>query len=290
MINNSDLITFKAITSFANDLNEAFGAKHRPLKLYNHLISKTTLSHEKAIQKHIEIFRNFCIFNREAILEKNVNKFVEYKIIYSERVFIDMNAIFNFTQRDKETTNIIFSHLLTISALVDPTGNAKHVLKQNKKQENSNESDFLTNIIEKVEQHVDPNANPMQAVSSIMSSGVFTDLISSMGNGIQNGSLDLGKLMGSVQGMMSNMMPPNENNQTTTDNSTPNPMNMLNSMMGMLGGLNSGSGGGQPDLSQMMSSMMSTLNQQMPTPTKIETIQEENDTDPEMPPLENDTQ
>jgi hypothetical protein len=298
MINNSDLITFKAISSFTNDLTEVFGSKHRPLKLYNHLISKTTFSHEKAIHKHIECFRNFCIANRDCILEKNINKLVENKIIYSERVFIDMNNIFKISQGDRETVSVIFSHLLTISALVDPTGNAKRVLQQNKKTETVNEADFLTNIIEKVEKHVDPNANPMEAVSSIMSSGIFTELISSMGNGIQDGSLDLGKLMGSVQGMMTNMVPPTTVNSGETNNTTENPMNMLSGMMSMLGGLGAASGGNstQPDLSQMMSSMMSGLNQQVPatppqTPaqfqTKIQTIEEEKYDD--MPALEEDT-
>jgi hypothetical protein len=289
MINNSDLITFKAISSFTNDLAEVFGAKHRPLKLYNHLISKTTFSHEKAIHKHIECFRNFCITNRDGILEKNVNRFAEYKIVYSERVFIDMNNIFKLSQNDKDTVNTIFNHLLTISALVDPTGNAKRVLQQNKQETNLNESDFLTNIIEKVEKHVDPNANPMEAVSSIMSSGVFTELISSMGNGIQNGTLDLGKLMGSVQGMMTNMTPP-PSGETNSSAPDVNPMSMISNMMGMFGGLNGG-GGGQPDLSQMMSSMMSSLNTQQVSQTpvstpvpKIQTIEEEEYKD--MPSLE----
>ena len=63
---DTSLVTFKAISNFTTSLEEVFGKEERPLKLYVHLISKTTLSHEKAIQKHIEAFRFFCTANRDA--------------------------------------------------------------------------------------------------------------------------------------------------------------------------------------------------------------------------------
>ena len=110
----SSLITFEAISNFTNDLGEVFSDKHRPLKLYIHLINKTTLQHKDPIIKHIDAFRKFCTANRDAIAEKNVKKLVEEKISYSNRVFIDMKQILNMA--DKETSNVIWKHLLTISA------------------------------------------------------------------------------------------------------------------------------------------------------------------------------
>lgn len=72
MSTDTSLITFKTISNFTNDLGDVFSEKHRPLKLYVHLINKTTLSHEQPIQKHIEAFRDFCIANRDAISSKNI--------------------------------------------------------------------------------------------------------------------------------------------------------------------------------------------------------------------------
>ena len=200
MINPTDynLITFKAITTFISQLNEIFGSDKQnfSLKLYNRLISKTTISHDKAIQKHIDIFKDFCTTNRDGLLNKDIKKIITHKIIYSDKVYIDFSNIFK--RADKETTSVIWKHLLTISALVDPAGNAKEILKNSP---DNIEADFLTDIINKVETHVSPGANPMEAINSIMSSGVFTELISGMNSGIQDGKLDLGKLMGTVQKM-----------------------------------------------------------------------------------------
>ena len=111
-----------------------------------------------------------------------------------------------FEKADSETKEIIWNHLLTISAAVDPAGKAKQILEENAKK-GDNEASFLSDIIGKVEKQVDPQTskNPMEAVSSIMNSGIFTDLLGGMGNGIQNGSLDLGKLMGTVQNMVGSL-------------------------------------------------------------------------------------
>lgn len=273
---DSSLIIFKAIANFTNCLDEVFGEEQRSLKLYAHLINKTTIAHEKPILKHIEAFRTFCKNNRDSIEEKNHETFSNDKIIYSDRVFINVKDI--LTVADKDSKNIIWKHILTISALVDPAGKARQVLKEtSQKNNNGTESDFLENIISKVEENVDPNANPMEAVTSIMQSGVFQELVGGMGNGLQDGSLDLGKLMGTVQNMVTNLndkvgesggegMPEEtmammntmmSNLQAGVDSSESTegqqkPMPDLNNLMGMmgpmLGALNNANG--VPDLNQ----------------------------------------
>ena len=198
MINSSDcnLITFKAISTFINELAEIFAADHHPLKLYAHLINKTTIAHESAIKKHIDAFREFCLKNRDALTSKNYKKLTKNTVEYSSKVYVDFSVI--LSKADLDTKNVIWNHLLTISALVDPAGKAKEILKQ----ESGKEAD----IINKVEDNIDPNnTNPMEAVSSIISSGIFTDLISGMNSGMKDGSLDLGKLMGTVQKMCSSL-------------------------------------------------------------------------------------
>ena len=226
MTSDSSLITFKAISNFTECLDEVFGKTQRSLKLYSHLLQKTTLSHVKPIQKHITCFTEFCVKNRDCILEKNTNLNVDL-IKYSDRVYINMKKIFK--EADTETKEIIWKHLLTISAIVDPAGKAKKLLEESAKS-GGNEANFLNDIIGKVEKHVKPGetSNPMEAVSSIMSSGIFTELLGGMGNGLQNGSLNLGKLMGTVQNMvgsLSSQMNQSENSENMPD---------LNGMLGML--------------------------------------------------------
>jgi hypothetical protein len=244
---NSNLIAFKAISVFVNQLSSAFSDTIHSIKLYDHLISKTTLTHDKVIKKHIEIFKDFCITNREGIINKNIKSFVKFRIQYSEKVFIDLANIFEHSDRD--TNKVIWNHLLTISAILDPEGKAKEVLKSN---EDSKETDFIEDIISKVEDHVKPGSNPLEAVSAIMSSGVFTDIMSGMNSGMKDGSLDLGKLMGSVQKICTKMgadLPEGKEGE-------PNPMAMLNMIGGMLKPQGEGVGGAPPDLAGMLGGLL----------------------------------
>jgi hypothetical protein len=257
MLSDSALLTFKAISNFINCLNEVFGKDHRSLKLYAHLLNKTTLSNEKPIVKHIECFRTFCIENREAIFNKNIDAIKVANITYSKRVYINIVEI--FTDADSDTKPIIWIHMLTISALCDPTGKARQILQEraaSKKDGEGQEEDFLKNIIGKVEEHVDPNANPMEAVTSIMKSGIFSELVGGMGNGLENGTLDLGKLMGTVQTMVSTL---NENASQSNDGSG-EAVQMINNMVQNMNNTIEAQQNGEdppppPDLSQMMNMM-----------------------------------
>ena len=82
---------------------------------------------------------------------RQVSKFTETKISYSERVYIDITRI--LAAADKETTGIIWKHLLTISALVDPTVKARQILKAAAQKGSGpvSEANFLSDIIGKVE-------------------------------------------------------------------------------------------------------------------------------------------
>jgi hypothetical protein len=278
-LSDKNLMCFKAISNFTTELGELFGARQKSLKLYSRLISKTTLSHNSSILRHIEAFREFVLNNRDAISERNSKKLVNGKITYSDNVYINMEEIFRMA--DSETKNVIWEHILCISAMVDPSSKAKEILKESMAagKVSGNEADFISNIIEKVETHVKPDSNPMEAMTSIMSSGVLTDLISGMNTGLNDGSLNIGKLMGAVQGMVGKMG--GENGKENE---------LMGAMDTMLGSLKSGQGlpttglvpngpmpngmpnlpnglagpdGSQMDLSammNMMSSMMSGLN------------------------------
>ena len=109
------------------------------------------------------------------------NNAVDNSLSYSVGTFtsgwrlINMKEIFQLA--DNETKQIIWMHLLTISALVDPAGRAREILKEESQKETCSisEVNFLTDIISKVESNVNPNSNPMEAVTSIMQSGIFSE-------------------------------------------------------------------------------------------------------------------
>jgi hypothetical protein len=261
LLPDTSLVAFKAIVNFTNNLADEFGEDHKCVKLYNHLLSKTTLSHDTSIQKHIKIFRNFCIQNRSSISDFDIEN-IKKDIIYSNRVYLNIKNILKSSPKDSQ--KVIWQHLLIISAILDPTGKAKKILTDQKESKtNDGEANFLTDIIEKIEDNVDPNnSNPMEAVSSIMKSGVFTDLVQGMGSGIQDGSLDLGKLMGTVQNMVNKL-----NDDAGEDEKDNESVGMINSMMQNLSStLNQdivdpssteGEGGGQlPDIASMLGPML----------------------------------
>jgi len=259
MTTDYNIITFKAICTFVNDLSEIFSNENHSLKLYDRLIKKTTLSHDKAISKHISAFKTFCKANREAILNKDLSKIKNNLIQYSSRVYIDMASIFRIA--DKDTIDIIWNHFLTISAFVDPASKAKEILKKN--STNSKESDFLSNIINQVEDKIDPNStNPLQAVSSILNSGILNDLVSNMNTGVKNGDLNIPNLIGTVEKMCSSFMPPNPDGSKQGGLDI---MGLLNTL-GTAGA--SGAGGGGIDIA----SLMSQLNIKQPTIPEKEEI------------------
>ena len=210
------------------------------------MISKTNLSHTEAVEKHIVIFRKFCVENEENI----VNKKSEFNqnITYSQKVFLDMNAIFALAT-DSDTRENIWLHLLTICALVHPEGKAKETLKEEKIaiEDNSkgalikfdgdtDEDNFLNGIIGQVEQHVNSDmTNPQEAISSIMNSGMITNLVQNLNTGIASGKLDMMKMMGSVQKMVGNMSE-QSGGAMAADPNMANAMSMLTNMMGMMGG------------------------------------------------------
>lgn len=219
MDENTTLIAFKAISKFVRDLAEEFGKANLGLQLYNRLIEKTTIAHDKPVAKHVETFHHFCVSNREGILGQDLltNPATVQTVVYSEKV--NFNIIDVIRGADSESRTVIYRHLLTILALVDPASahEAKTVLRGAAAASSaaalaaipadSNEGKFLTDIISNVEKTIDPTqmTNPIQAVQSVLSSGVFTDMLGKMQEGMASGQLDIGKLMGTMTSVIGGM-------------------------------------------------------------------------------------
>lgn len=184
--------------------------------LYGHLIEKTGLIHIEPVKKHIAIFKTFLQTNEEAIEKRNKKLFKSGKIMYSERVAIDLLGIFQLCDREEES--VIWNHLLTLSAMLDPSSNAKKVLKEMRESKAASgssgsgggfEDNFLKNIVDKIgneiSNHEGEDLNPMQMIGSMMSSGVLNDVFQSLSTGMNDGNMDLGKMMSSMQGLMQNL-------------------------------------------------------------------------------------
>ena len=195
MENAPNLNAFKTIVSFVNELKDSFGGKQKSLQLYARLLEKTTVMHEEAIKKHNNVFKSFCIENKESLVKKDPELLVNNCMKYSEKVYINMKDIFQ--RSDVNEKQVIWKYLLKIYALVDPTSEAKKILKETiSKGENANEETYLNGFIDKINDSVENGGDPMACMTMI------PELLGSMNNGIQSGELDMGKLLGTVQGMM----------------------------------------------------------------------------------------
>jgi len=203
------ILTFKCICNLIKDLNDSFGKYQKSLFLYSALMEKTGIIHEEPIKKHIKIFYTFIKENEQAILEKQEKNFQSYKIMYSDKVGIDFQHIFELADNDEKKA--IFHHLLTMMAVLDPSSTAKEVLKkeiENKKKlgEKPSEESFLKDIINKVNDQMDDNMdNPLQLMNKMMSSGVFNEIVENMNTSLSSGDLDLGKMVNSIQMVLGNL-------------------------------------------------------------------------------------
>jgi hypothetical protein len=220
-------------------LSASFGNKQKSLLLYGHLIEKTGLIHIDPVKKHINIFKKYTEENQEAIENRDKSKFNSTSISYSDKVAIDLKGVFSMC--DKEEEKVVWNHLLTISAVLNPLGNAKQILKDltasssAKKGGGSdlNEDNFLKNIMDKIGSEVEnydtENMNPMQMIGSMMSSGALNDIFQSISSGLNEGNLDLGSMMNSMQSLVGNLNTMVNENQPTASTAasaveTPTPL------------------------------------------------------------------
>jgi hypothetical protein len=200
---------FNTLKTFVREMSDFF-QDDMSVKLYNHLLCKTTIKNRAPVKRHLKLFEEFCINNRDQIVSSNPD-LSQKKIAYSSRVYLDFSTIFSGVSSSTDTQSVLFDHLLVLSMVFDPEGSAIDVLKH--KQSDGvtgelhrlfNNNPFLADMMEKVESQVKPGINPMEAMSSMMSSGLLEELVSGMQ---ENGDLNMEELMESVQKMTSALPP-----------------------------------------------------------------------------------
>jgi hypothetical protein len=268
------LKAFSKISDFVTELTSVYGDSFHELKLYNRLLEKTKISHKQSIKDHVNAFTEFCLKNKDGILEKDVSKLTMSKVSFSDKVYIDIVAVINATE--KEDREVVWNHILAIHSQIDPTSGARELLKKSI-QNKSAEGNFINNFLNTVENSVNKDEaakDPMKAASSILNSGVLSELVGGLNNGVTEGSLDLGKLIGSVQGMLGSLTSQLNGADAPTDGNgqqfdLSGMMGMVTNMMGGLGNLSQGAqgsgdsdnplaaiggllGGGKPDVKSLM--------------------------------------
>jgi len=196
-IHNNVLIAYNAISNFVKDLSSVFGSSQHSLKLYEYLLAKTTLSHSKPLEKHIESFRNFCIENRESILSKNFKTFTLNSIDYSDRVYINIGDI--FTMSDAETREVIWNHLLTLSAILDPESTAKNLLKkvnlEHYYKKTLSLEDFFEKTFERIRELLEGEQKDfIKCGLKIVQSGLLTEIVNDVTNNLDIENLDMQKV------------------------------------------------------------------------------------------------
>lgn len=201
---------FRYIVNFVSDLNETFGDSETSLQLYNLLLEKTGIVNEEPIKKHISIFTIFLETNKDAIIDRDLEKMKLWELEYSEKVRVDLKSIFE--KADDDNKKVIWDYLLSLLAVFVPESSAKEKILSEKIENvtsesgNANEGDFLQNLIEKVGKNIDPTQDdPSQIMNNILSNGIFNDVVNDMNEGLANGDLDLGKMVSSLQGILGNL-------------------------------------------------------------------------------------
>jgi hypothetical protein len=199
---STDLVIFKAITTFVSELSNLYGDDNPPLFLYQKLVVKTKVVHVEPIRKHIIAFKTWLSINSDAIKTRDVSLLKDTPIKYSDKVYIDIKNLMLLSELDIQTS--IWKHIHVIKSLLEGTKGRE---KGGKSCEN--EQNFMKNVMKKIESSIDPNTmanlDPNQAMGYIMNSGILTNLISDMNTGISSGQLDTGKLLSMTSGLLSTL-------------------------------------------------------------------------------------
>ena len=259
----------KAIT-FVGELNNVYSEKYRNVRLYYKLMKKTPIGNESAIKKHVTLLLEYINRNTDAIKEKNSDKLDNTNIIMDYQIYLNLTECIKGS--DKDTQNIIFSHLLLLLYISNPNEDVKELL-QTKQQEHETETNFIDGFVNKIEkQFADKDfKDPISAAMSMMQSGIFSEIVQDMNDKVTSGNLNPQKLLGSVQGMLGNLTGGkfdinsmfNGQNPTLSVPGNPGEPNHnidMNQMFNMVSGMMGGGGGtSQPDMSNPMGMMSSIL-------------------------------
>ena len=226
---------FSAIKSFVTEINSLYGAHYKPLALYGRLVEKTNLTHTVPVNKHINAFKKFMVSNRNAIYNMNEQDFKPHKIQYNDNVYFNMKTIMNMA--DPDTQQVIWQHLLVLSALLDPESKAKQRIKETQMAQQQSMTGggvdpMLSGIMNMVSSVMmdgggggpigceSTDGGMGQIFGQIMSSGILPKMMSTISSSVKDGQIDIGNIVTSVQSLAKECnldLPPLKNEDEEVD-------------------------------------------------------------------------
>jgi hypothetical protein len=198
---------FQSICGLVSALKDTF-PKDLSICLYDRFLNKLTESDTDKVDFQINIFNEFLTKHSQIVLEKG--KFPEgEKITFKPTIYVDIARYLD--ELDGVDKEAIYSHLLTIYALIDPSELALAKLEDCPLDidKSTNEGQFLANIFDNVKTMIPPkediqNQNPMAAISGIMQ--LFPQIMAGIQSESQAGNLDPKKMLNAMHGMLGSML------------------------------------------------------------------------------------
>jgi hypothetical protein len=249
-------------------------------------LEKTGLFHEDIIKKHVQIFNDFVTTNEDAILQKSVGLLQYHSTIrYSDQVFVNLTDVIQLAEAEDLET--VWTHLLTILAVLRPESPAKDMLRK-QKQELQEKRQASSKAISTSEAGSSGSAvgsttgsasastngggggsaeDPMMMIGNIFQ-GLMGGLASASGSGSGENGLGGGgqnpfeSLLKAATTGMAAGTPDGESSASSVEGGgEPNPFKMLTSLMSspVVSNMMNSLGNGEMDMPKMMESMQKTL-------------------------------
>jgi len=200
---------FKAITEFADQLNDAFGKDNINVNKVYRILMKTSLTNRKVVDRHLVIFHSFLELNRMPILGRIHTEFIDPNISLTERIQMNMREIIE--KADEPTRKIIWQHLFNIMFLFNPEDElVKNELKLSIADNDTRENKFLMDTFSKFENVMKSNTDgstkdPMSMMGNLLNSGFLNDMMGNINNGVNKGDLNIKSLISTVQNLLGNL-------------------------------------------------------------------------------------
>lgn len=201
---------FKAITEFADQLNDAFGKEDVNVNKVYRILTKTSLTNRKVLERHLIVFHGFLQMNRMPILARSPEQFNEANLELTERIKMNLQEI--IIKSDSNTRKIIWQHLFNIMYLYNPDDViVKNELKVSMAENETRENKFLMDTFNKFEsvmkapESKEQSKDPMAMMGSLLNSGFLNDMIGNINNGVNKGDLNIKNLISTVQNLLGNL-------------------------------------------------------------------------------------
>jgi len=207
---------FNGVKFFVDDLWFLYGdnSTPSPINLYKRLLSKVDSGDTEVVNKFLNGFKYFLSTYEKQIVEGrllDIPKGVRVNYGDSKRVYLEIQK---YIYKADDTTRLaIKQHLLTISAILDPSKEKLDQLDENKIEdfgidESTPEGRLFGDIMYQTREAMNgvDSSNPTIALMTLMKSGVISNMVNTLQNKAESGEIDIQSLIGTMQTAMGSAM------------------------------------------------------------------------------------